>query len=269
MRRVAFLGCGNMAKALLGGWHQKGAEIEAYTYDLISSKSSELASEVHGQVCLNLNELTQVDYLVLACKPQHFLTLAASVREYLAQVKMETPPLALSIMAGITTGKIREELGLERVVRVMPNTPALLGAGVSVIYSLPQVSEGDQKFIAELFSLVGKVFWAPKEQLINMVTPFSGAGPAYIFEIARMMSEKLSDLGMDESEADQLVRHTFLGSALMMVKRDEQLSLLRDQVTSPHGVAHRALEVFAEKELKNICDYALDQAYIRANELGQ
>ena len=256
--KLVVLGCGNMSSALLR--HVTGFQI--FTYDPILSRAEELAAATQGKVFENLEQLPWAEIYLIGCKPQQFEQLAEQLTGRLPEEAS-----VVSIMAGVDSKKLRESLGVESIIRVMPNTPALVGEGVSGVYFTPEVPSMQRQLLEKTLEKVSSVFVFPTEDMIDVITGFSGSGPAYIFEIARIMIDKLKEMGMTHVGASKLIKQTILGAAHLM--EDNDPLQLREMVTSRKGVTEAALDVFNSYQLERIFSEALDAAYKRALALAK
>lgn len=263
--RIAFLGGGNMANAFLGGLLAKGfaaADLSiiekmpearaklAATYGVHASEAADAATHAAGT-------------LVLAVKPQDMKAALAPLAA-LAKDK-----LVISIAAGVRIGTLSRWLGGHaRVVRCMPNTPALIGAGITGLYAPPGVSEDEKQRAARVLGAVGECVWVPDEALLDPVTAVSGSGPAYVFWFLEQMAAAGESMGLAPEAARQLALHTVLGAAKLAAGSPEPASVLRERVTSKGGTTAAALQVFADEDLAGRFAKALRAASARGTELG-
>ena len=183
--------------------------------------------------------------------------------------KSATSPLIVSIAAGITTGLLQNWLGCQHaIVRCMPNTPALIGEGISGLFANANVS-GRQKELAEmLMRAVGTCIWVDDESDIDTVTAVSGSGPAYFFLFIEAMRDTAREMGLSDETANALVYQTAAGAAELAISSEEDISELRRKVTSPGGTTERALNMFEEGKLKELVERALQAARDRSIELA-
>lgn len=269
MKTIGFIGGGNMAEALLKGI----LEAELYTpHDIwISDVRKDRLDALQKEYGIraetdNCRLAGGVNTLVLSIKPQQ---MADVLKEIAGCVKSET--LVISIAAGITTGTIRGKLGEVQIVRVMPNTPALVGVGASGLFSAGASEESLQTAL-EIFSSVGKAIVVEDENLIDAITAVSGSGPAYFFLLMEAMVQAGADLGLSEESAGTLVLQTAKGAALLAEaaqKRGETPAILRKKVTSPGGTTEAALKVFAAAGFEPMVRKALKAAFDRGQELSK
>jgi pyrroline-5-carboxylate reductase len=241
MGTIGFIGGGNMAEALIKGLvNAKGySPKDIFVSDIRAERLDFLAKEYHvAAVDENAKLTSKVDILVLSVKPQNMTDALRSIKD---TIRKDT--LVISIAAGIKTAKIAAELGDMAIVRVMPNTPALIGEGASALFATEKAKPMLKK--AEvIFSSVGKAVVVDNEDLIDAVTAVSGSGPAYYFLLMEEMIKAAGQLGMDEGIAKDLVLQTAKGAALLAVEADkkgESPNELRRKVTSPGGTTEAAL----------------------------
>ncbi|MHC4836263.1 MAG: pyrroline-5-carboxylate reductase [Planctomycetota bacterium] len=260
MKTIGFIGGGNMAQAILEGILKAGL----FEKDAVWVSDVRPDRGVRGTA--DNVELTQhADVVVLAVKPQVMADVLVGIAGTLKQAA-----LVISIAAGITTDSIRAKLGNVQIVRVMPNTPALVGAGASGLYNAGATEEG-LKTALDIFSSVGKAVVVENEDLIDAVTAVSGSGPAYYFLLMEEMIKSGVELGLTEEDAKTLVLQTAKGAALLAEsaqQRGEGPAILRQKVTSPGGTTEAALKVFAERDVSVMVQEALIAARNRGRELS-
>ena len=240
--RIAFLGGGNMASALIGGLLKKGVDASWISVIEVSPAARERLAARHGvRASTAPDAATQkADTLVLAVKPQD-LRLAAAA------------------LAGSVRGKL---------VRCMPNTPALIGAGISGLYALPEVSQDERKRTETILGAVGEVVWLSEERLLDPVTAVSGSGPAYVFWFIEQLAESAKKMGIPADAASKLALHTVLGAAKLAAGSQESPAELRKNVTSKGGTTEAALKVFDEEQLAQRFARALEAASRRGADIG-
>jgi pyrroline-5-carboxylate reductase len=178
--------------------------------------------------------------------------------------------LVISIAAGVTVDTLSRWLGGHRkLVRCMPNTPALIGAGISGLYAPPEVSREERKKAETIVSAVGEIVWLAEERLLDPVTAVSGSGPAYVFWFIEQLASSAEGLGIPKDAALKLALHTVLGAARLAVEKQELPEVLRKQVTSKGGTTEAALKVFDEEKLAERFARAIEAASRRGAELGK
>jgi pyrroline-5-carboxylate reductase len=261
--KIAFIGGGNMASALIGGLVRANASHRIEVLEIDADRGRALQEKysvhVHGSAgpWLGASEV-----VVLAVKPQQMRAAVDAVRPHIAR------PLVLSIAAGVRASTLARWLSSNVIVRTMPNTPALIGAGISGAAALPGVSP-EQRSAAELIlRAVGDVVWLDDESMLDPVTAVSGSGPAYVFFFIEAMQQAAREMGLTETQARRLSVQTFLGAAQLAGASDEPASVLRERVTSKGGTTAAALACFEADRVKSAIVRALHAANARARELG-
>jgi len=264
--RVTFVGGGNMATALIGGLTGTGFDRgRIRVVEIAQEQRDRIARELGVQTAASLGPevLAGVDTIVLAVKPQHLREVARALAGSLSD------QLVISIAAGIRSDDLSRWLGgYPRIVRVMPNTPALVHAGVSGLYARPEVSAAERARAEAIVQAVGTFLWVDRESLIDAVTAVSGSGPAYVFYFIEAMREAARELGFDEAAARQLVLGTFAGAVKLAEGAAEDVSVLRERVTSKGGTTERALATMRERGVKEHVVEAVHAAMKRGVELG-
>jgi pyrroline-5-carboxylate reductase len=260
---LALVGAGNMGGALLSGWLERGMDSAAVT---VIDPNPPMAARQSGVKLANGPAgLGKFDVLVIAIKPQLF----ADVLPGLSQL-CGPETIVVSVAAGQTVESIARRLGhAGAIVRTMPNTPALVGRGVTGAYASSAVSPGGRERVNTLLEAVGKVAWVEDEGLIDAVTAVSGSGPAYVFHLVEAMAEAGRKAGLPSDLAMLLARETVSGAGELLARSSEPASRLRENVTSPKGTTAAALEVLmGEGGLVPLMERAVAAAKRRAQELG-
>lgn len=264
--KLAFIGGGNMARAIIGGLVSRGVAKAAYitVLELDAVARLNLISEFGVQAVDKPGpELAKMDTVIFAVKPQQMREAAQSVAKQLGD------PLILTIAAGIRIDDLSRWLGgLERIVRAMPNTPALVHAGVTGLYAPSVVGSADRDNAEKLMSAVGASIWFEQESDLDAVTAVSGSGPAYVFYAIEALEKAARELGLQEGASRSLALWTFVGAAKLAIERGEDPAVLRAQVTSKGGTTERALEVLEAAHVKDRFVEAVRAACERSKELG-
>ena len=271
-KQIAILGTGSMGKAILSGLLAAGtspANVRVTTKskasaDAISSNHGVQATALESESAANSSAVKNADLVILAVKPNMIL-------ETLSEVASVLKPdcLVVSVAAGITTAAMEEQLtGIAAVVRAMPNTPSVVGLGVTGISKGSNVSDEQLDAAVELFSSVGKVL-VVDESKIDALSTISGSGPAYVFYFAEKLITAAKSLGFSEQEASLMVKETFLGSATLLATSSSSPEELRQQVTSPNGTTMQATGRFDAADLERVFIEATEAALARAKELGR
>ena len=265
---IAFIGGGNMAASLVGGLISHGHPADAIWVTDPDHERLRLCQERFG-VCTtgdNAQAASRADTVVLAVKPQVLREVTGGLRETVR----ERSPLVLSIAAGVMEGDIQRWLGGEAaIVRCMPNTPALLGAGASGLYANERVTATQRATAEDILRTAGVTLWVEDEALLDAVTAVSGSGPAYYFLLMELMEQVGVELGLESDAARTLTLHTAMGAARMALESGEAPAILRERVTSPNGTTHAAITSFVEGGLEERVRAALTAARDRAEELGR
>jgi pyrroline-5-carboxylate reductase len=262
--RIAFIGGGNMASAIIGGLIKQGlpaariAVVEPFAEarQRLQQQFGVAADEAAGAA------LADATLVVWAVKPQTFKDAAAAARPHVQQA------LHLSVAAGIRSDSIAQWLGTERIVRSMPNTPALVGQGMTALFARGAVSEADKTRVEEVIATTGESLWVEREEQLDAVTALSGSGPAYVFYFLEAMVQAGGEMGLSAEQARRLAVGTFAGSSALARASDEPLQLLRERVTSKGGTTYAALTSLEAAKVKDSFVKALHAARQRAEELG-
>ncbi|MBK8062814.1 MAG: pyrroline-5-carboxylate reductase [Betaproteobacteria bacterium] len=263
--KIAFLGGGNMARALIGGLLAKGyAAADLSVIEPVPAARDALAASHGVHVSAAPDAATfAADTLVLAVKPQDMRAALAPLAGRLST------QLVVSIAAGIRLADLSRWLGGHaRLVRVMPNTPALIGQGVAGLYAPAAVGAEERARAERILGAVGATVWVEDEALIDPVTAVSGSGPAYVFYFIEAMEKAGVELGLAPQAARTLAIQTFVGAARLAAESADPPAVLRERVTSKGGTTEAALKVFAEEDLGERVQRALDAASRRGAELG-
>lgn len=262
---IAFIGGGNMASAMLGGLLRQG--LPPGHIDVVEPLP-EARAALQRQWGISAHEsasaqLARARVVVWAVKPQNFHAATVAVRAH-------TPgALHLSVAAGIRSDAIAQWLGSERIVRAMPNTPALIGQGIAGLYARPGVSATERSLVEQVLAPTGDALWVEEEALLDAVTALSGSGPAYVFYFLEAMAQAGVDMGLTREQAHQLSVATFAGAAELARRSEEPPQVLRQRVTSKGGTTHAAIESMEADGVAQRFMRALDAAEARARELGE
>ncbi|KAJ5272743.1 hypothetical protein N7478_007868 [Penicillium angulare] len=271
--KIAFIGGGNMASAIIGGLTTKGVNksniIVSEPWEVNREK---LAATGVQTTTVNAEAGARADIVIIAVKPQ----VAKSVCEELGASwgERQSLPVVVSIAAGITLSSLEEWSTTKdgrsaHVVRVMPNTPALVGEGASGAFASATVTGEEKELVNSLLSSVSKATeWVEKEDLLDVVTGLSGSGPAYFFAMVEHLVASATALGLPKEQATRLATQTCLGAGKMLVQSSDEPSQLRKNVTSPNGTTYAALQTFEGEGFQEIVDKAVRAATSRSAELG-
>lgn len=262
---ITFIGGGNMASALIGGLLQQGyLPAQIRVVEINPEGREKVKREFNVEAVAGLAEgVANSDAVLLAVKPQQLRVVAQELAALLGN------HLVISIAAGIRATDLRRWLGgHERVVRAMPNTPALIRAAVTGLYALAGVSAEERRNAEAILAAVGSVLWVEREELLDAVTALSGSGPAYVFYFIEAMQKAGQELGLTEAQARLLSLETFLGAAGLASRSDENAAVLRARVTSQGGTTERAIQSLEKDGVKNAVIRAMYAASQRSRELG-
>ncbi len=265
--KIGFIGAGNMAQAIIGGLIQSGLESDrVFVADLDQDKCDALARQYGITVAPdNMTVVEQVDVVVLAVKPQ----VMSQVLEPLAEVVQNSQPLIVSVAAGIPIDLIQSWVGIAAaVVRVMPNTPALVSAGVSGLYASDEVSDAQCQSAESIMRAVGSVIWVDNEGLIDSVTAVSGSGPAYFFYLIESLEQGGINNGLSPQQARLLALETAFGAAKLALESELSPAELRQRVTSPGGTTEAAINHMKANKFPEIVNDAVSAATKRAQTLA-
>jgi pyrroline-5-carboxylate reductase len=265
--RIAFVGSGNMAggmiHALLGAGEVKPEQIVAS--DVRSDRCEELA-KLHGidTTTDNVEAVTDADVVVLSVKPQVLPTVLDELNGCLRE-----PALVISIVAGMPIGTVSSGLGHQAVVRTMPNTPAQVGAGMTVWTTSDTVTEAQRRQTQAVLQSMGREIYVKDEDALDMATAVSGTGPTYVFLLMEALVDAAVHLGFSRGEARILVIQTVLGSALFAQQSSLHLAELRNMVTSPGGTSAEAIYQMEKGSLRTVLSKAVWAAYRKSRLLGE
>lgn len=246
--KIAFIGGGNMAAALIGGLVKRGvAPADIYAIDINDEARTRTAKQFGIETGAAIDaKLAGYDAILLAVKPQVLRGVAEALAPHLSKQTV------ISIAAGIRAADLSRWLGgYGRIVRSMPNTPALIGMGVTGLAALPGVGDDSKALASHVLEAVGTTVWFDDEAKIDAVTAISGSGPAYVFYFIEAMQEAARALGMDEAQGRALALATFTGAAQLAAQSDEPASVLRERVTSKGGTTAAALASFDARGVKD------------------
>ncbi|MEO8924101.1 MAG: pyrroline-5-carboxylate reductase [Caldimonas sp.] len=264
MRTIAFIGGGNMAKALLGGLVAAGQPRRSVLVVEPDEAQRRLLVERFDVTALAAAEasLAAAEIVIWAVKPQAFPAASAPCKRYLGSA------LHLSVMAGIRSDAIVAATGANRVVRAMPNTPALIGQGIAGVFARAAVTADDRARVESLLKPTGELVWVDREEALDAVTALSGSGPAYVFFLVEAMLAAAGSMGLPEADAKRLALQTVAGATALLAHSSEPPGTLRRQVTSPGGTTHAAMTLLDERGVKAAFIDAILAARDRARELG-
>ncbi|MGE3320451.1 MAG: pyrroline-5-carboxylate reductase [Candidatus Berkiella sp.] len=267
-QRIGFIGAGNMGTALIRGLINQGYPTSLLTvcdhHPQNVQAMSALGVNVSEQAAL---VATNVDILVLAVKPS---SMKSTVQDLFATPQKQ-PPLLVSVAAGITTSQIQQwqAPNTAPIIRAMPNTPSLLGVGMTGLFATDKVNNTMQMAVSDIFSAVGKITWLNKESDMDIVTALSGSGPAYFFYFMECLIESAISLGLNDDIARQLTFQTALGAAQMAQQSPDSIKELRQKVTSKGGTTEQGINALKGGNMAELLQNALRAAYQRGKTLSE
>ncbi|MFO8058312.1 MAG: pyrroline-5-carboxylate reductase [bacterium] len=264
-RKISFLGAGNMGEAMIKGLIRNGSPPSSITvYEKDSSRLAYITRTYKVKKADSLADALEADATVVAVKPKDLDALLDKV------AGTETSlPLLISIAAGIPVSRFTDRLGPKaRVVRVMPNTPALIGKGVSAYFAGPGVKSRDLSLAESIVKALGPCHKVDDEGLMDAVTGVSGSGPAYVFAVVEAMSDAGVKMGLPRAMATSLAANTVAGAAAMVAQTGEHPAALKDKVTSPGGTTIAGMAELERGGLRAALINAVEAATMRSRELG-
>ncbi len=268
LTRIALIGAGNMAAALIGGLRASGFDpTRIVASDRVPEQLGKLREKFGvGTFVNNVQAVAGANLVILAVKPQH---LAAVATELAPAVAAERP-IVLSIAAGIRIESIRSWLGgYASIARAMPNRPALLGKGITGLFASAAIDRPARAAVERVLRAVGEVVWVEREELLDAVTAVSGSGPAYFFLLIELLAEAARELGLSAQAARLLAIETAYGAGCMAHEPGSDPAQLRVEVTSPGGTTAAALAVLENADLRGIVRRAVNAAFRRSAELAK
>jgi pyrroline-5-carboxylate reductase len=265
--KIAFIGGGVMAEAMISGLINKdSAKAGEITVSDIAETRLKALKERYGiqYITDNRKAAKGKDIVILSVKPQVIASVADGLRG-----KIQDDQLVLSIIAGAKIETLRQQIDHGCIVRVMPNTPAQIGEGISVWTATEAVNPAQREITKTILSALGKEIFVADEKYIDMATAVSGSGPAYVFLIIEALTDAAVHIGMPRDMASQLVLQTMLGSTHFAQTSQRHVAELRNMVTSPGGTSATGLLQLEKGGLRAIIDQAVVAAYEKAQELGK
>jgi pyrroline-5-carboxylate reductase len=261
---IAFIGGGNMASAIIGGLLQQGFASTDITVVEPFEEARQKLQSLHGIAALPAatEALKKADMVIWAVKPQMFKDAAIPVCPHTAGA------LHVSVAAGIRSDSIARWVQSERVIRTMPNTPALIGKGITALFARNAVTADDKEWAGQVIGTTGDIVWLTQEDQIDAVTAISGSGPAYMFYFMEAMTAAGVEMGLPKAQAYQLAVATFIGAGELARASTETPEVLRQRVTSKGGTTYAAITAMDDSDIKGAFTKALHAAQKRAKELG-
>lgn len=264
--KIGLIGGGNMGEAILSAVLNKGISTPAeVTVSDIKEARRQQLEQRYGVAVTDSNRqaASNKDIVIMAIKPQNLAEVMPGLNGHL-----EPTQLLLSIIAGASIDTLRQGLSHRRIVRVMPNTPAQIGAGMSAWTATPEVNDSQKERTRSILGAMGREIYFDNEKYLDMATAVSGSGPAYFFLLAECLIDAAVKIGFSPAEAEELVLQTMLGSARLLQAAGKSPAELRRNVTSPGGTTAQAITVFESGRFAELVLEAVKAAYDRAQELG-
>jgi len=265
--KVAIIGCGNMGMAFANSFIQYNLvqKEDLLLIEKNQERGAVLQEQKAGVVVDTISEkIAAVDLVILSVKPQDYPSVASELKSYI-----QSNQVVLSIMAGIPMAQIQSSLSHDLVIRAMPNTPALLGMGMTAFAAAELVGLADIRKVENLINSTGRAVFLEDEKLLDAVTGLSGSGPAYFFYLIKSMIDAGIAMGFDPAMSSLLVKQTMLGSYHLMQTSDKSLDELIQAVASKGGTTEAALRVFQEKLVGEGLQHGIYAARDRAVELAK
>ncbi|MCM0614321.1 pyrroline-5-carboxylate reductase [Marinobacter sediminum] len=265
---ISFIGAGNMATAIIGGMLDSGYKAADIWVSAPDDGHLQSIRKKFGVSVTTDNRYCaqQADMVVLAVKPQ----VMADVCRDIAPLVQNTRPLMVSIAAGLTAETLDEWLGGGLpLVRVMPNTPSLVGKGAAGLFANAQVKENQKKMVESVFESIGSALWVDDENLLHSVTALSGSGPAYFFLMLEALEEAATKAGIAPDTARELAIQTMAGAAEMAARSEHDPGQLKRNVMSPGGTTEQAIKTFEEGGLRELVQKAYSAAFKRSEEMAK
>jgi pyrroline-5-carboxylate reductase len=269
---ITFIGGGNMGRALISGLLASGFEPNQISVVESNTATALKLHEDFGVQGIAALEQIAFDFsknnvVVMAIKPQDFNVVAKGLASKLKHASLPSP-LILSIAAGIRLKDMSRWLDHTRCVRAMPNTPALIGKGITGLFADAAIDQSDRALAETICNAVGQTVWVSKEKLMDVVTAVSGSGPAYVFAFLEAMQSAGENLGLDTDTARKLAYATLEGATQLAHNSDEPAGVLRERVTSKGGTTAAALDVIKQQGWHEILEKAIDAASQRSKAMG-
>jgi pyrroline-5-carboxylate reductase len=263
-QNIAFIGGGNMASAIIGGLLKQGMTPDQILVVEPFDEARTKLKDLFGIAALSAPDasLARAGLVVWAVKPQTFKDAAQQTKAHTAGA------LHLSVAAGIRSDSIAAWLGSERIIRCMPNTPALIGKGITALVARDSVTAADRQWAGEVIATTGQFLWLEREEQLDAVTAISGSGPAYMFYFMEAMTAAGAEMGLPAEQAYQLAVATFIGAGELARASTDSPEVLRQRVTSKGGTTYAAITSMDDSGIKASFAKALHAARDRAKEMG-
>ena len=267
--KIVFIGGGNMASAIIGGLIKQGAlakhiRVADPSVDCQTRLTDNFGIETHPSMHSMTQVISEAHVLVIAVKPQQFKEVAQAY----TSLQLASHPLLFSVAAGIRTTDMSRWTKNPKIIRAMPNTPALINQGMTGLFASASTNAEDRKIAEIICQAMGSFVWVEHEQLMDTVTAISGSVPAYFFAFIEAIEKAGIAQGLDAASARKLSIQTALGAAMLAEQSSDSPSVLREKVTSKGGTTYAALQVFENMDLQGLVTAALEAARARGAEMG-
>jgi pyrroline-5-carboxylate reductase len=265
---IAFIGCGNMASSIaieLKSYSSSlGDTLSFFTYTPSKTRALKLADKIGGVFIENFSDFAayEIDYWILGFKPQQLASFLETDGKLLKGKNI------VSMLAAVDINKLEEAFSSQNIIRIMPNTPIKIGLGTTLLYKSNQCNSSFEQNVVDHFSSAGIINCASEKDL-DVLTTFSGCGPAYLFLFADTMLQKMLELGFEKETSRKLLNSLFVGSSKLMQNSNLDLSILLDQVTSKGGVTIEAVKSYRASDLYGLTSKAIDAAIKRTDEMNR
>ena len=263
--QLGIVACGKMGEAIVAGMLRFGVPADQIVVSNRGQKRLDELAKRYGVTTTlqNAEAVRGKQLVVMCCKPQTFDGIASGIKD-----AIDPAALVVSVMAGVSTSRLRWSLGHERVVRSMPNLPATIGAGITVWYATPATAGEQHTLASQLLSSLGDEVQVSEENYLDMATALSGTGPAYLFMLMEALVDAGVHMGFSRHLSQQLVEKTMAGAVEYAIRSGEHPTTLRNAVTSPGGTTAAALYELERGRIRTVLDDAVHAAWKRSIELG-
>lgn len=266
---IALIGAGNMAGSLLGGLIQKGHATDQLWASCPDAARLDQLQQLYPTLHIttsNQAACAAASVIVLAVKPQILKTVCQEI----AATVQATQPVIISVAAGIQTAQIQQWLNYRgQIIRAMPNTPALVGAGATGLFATPECSTNSKALAETLLQACGITVWLTHEAQMDLVTALSGSGPAYFFLMVESLIKAATHLGLPADVATLLANQTAFGSARLLLETQPDAAVLRKQVTSPNGTTEKGIQALEQHGFSHAIEAAITAAFARGQQLSK
>ena len=262
--KITFIGFGNMGSAIYNGMQKSKLTNEVLIVDMDEKKLLDLKNTSVTFLNKIEDKISDSKLIWLCVKPQSFNEITKDLIKFCTNNQT-----LVSIMAGVTINQIKKETEMEKIVRVMPNTPAQISKGMSVWTNTKEVEKNDVDMVQNILNSIGKSVRVDSENEIELATALSGSGPGFIYKFIESMIKAGKKIGLSETLSRELVTETFFGSASLLEVSDKELEALKEDVTSPGGTTEAGLNFLDKMDIDNIVFKMINSAVNRSKELSK